>query len=104
MKATTGTTGPKFSGTPGDVPDIPDEPGSGESASADNESPPVVVVKDFTKRPKIEEAVDAPPMTEAKDPPIEAETEEEALRLANEQGRAVFCPKGWVCPSIVRES
>lgn len=37
------------------------------------------------------------------DPAIEVESEEEALELANQRNRAVFCRSGWVCPSVIRE-
>ena len=54
-----------------------------------------VVVKDLAKKPQDAE--------QAKNPEVECETVEEALQLANQRNRAVFCREGWVCPSIIRE-
>jgi hypothetical protein len=88
MLATT-TRGPKVRGTPGE------DPNAAESATP----PAKVVTKDLTKQPHADER----PQIVAKEPPIECETVEEALELANKRNRAVFTPFGYVCPSIIRE-
>jgi hypothetical protein len=89
-----------MTGVPGaQVPDLP--PAQGAAASSpEGQSPTREALpkyKDLAKKPKTELAVgeSAPKPTAAP----EARTEAEALELANAKGRAVFGPKGWVCPS-----
>lgn len=78
--------GPKSIRTPGAASEAP-------AAAA-------VVTKDLTKTPKTEGTITAP---EHRAPKVEAKSEAEALEMANELGRAVMSPNGWVCPSITHE-
>lgn len=105
MTTATATRGPKMRGTPGQLPEIPDVPGSAPKAeSAAAPAKPVVnqhtiVTKDLAKKPHQE----TPAPGTLKTPEIEASTIEEGLELANKRNRAVFTPFGYVCPSIIRE-
>lgn len=79
----------------------PKGPKSIKTPGAPSDAPaPAVVVKDLTKQPKPAGTITAP---EKRAPKIEAQSEAEALEMANELGRAVMSPNGWVCPSITHE-
>lgn len=123
------TQGPKTTATPGSTPaprtvqHVPDLPPADPAPSVATEpapapaavaaTPPVtpapaplgpgLYVKDLTKVPKKELAVDPAGPGARTTVAIEADTEEAALELANARGRAVMGPKGWVCPSRVVE-
>lgn len=96
-------SGPKITGIPGQPPGAADaaedKPAKQQASAKRDDSGAQVITKDLRKTPKTDER----PMITLKDPPIEAQSEEEAIEMANLRGRAVFTKNGWVCPTISHE-
>lgn len=99
--------GPKLTGTPGHVPDLPDDkpavksiPEGMSAARAKFEA----TTRDLRKKPKPHIDKDTgKPNINGLAYTVEFTDEDKALAAANVRGKAVAGPRGWVCPSVIKE-